>query len=110
MTTGCTCNGLGDRLSQFKNGVATLNAGLTQVLQDGANTYLYGVNREAQVAETQTGYFLPDALGSVRQMTDAYGDITLTQSYTPMVKYCIVKAQPPPITPSPARATIRRRG
>ena len=61
MTTGCTCNGLGDRLSQFKNGVATLNAGLTQVLQDGANTYLYGVNRIAQVAETQTGYFLPDA-------------------------------------------------
>ena len=47
------------------------------------NTFLYGVNREAQVAETQTGYFLPDALGSVRQMTDAYGDITLTQSYTP---------------------------
>jgi hypothetical protein len=65
-TTGCTRNGLDDRLSQFKNGVTThytldLNAGLTQVLQDGANTYLYGVNRIAQVAETQTGYFLPDA-------------------------------------------------
>jgi hypothetical protein len=42
LTTGCTRNGLGDRLSQFKNGVTTRNAGLTQVLQDGANTYLYG--------------------------------------------------------------------
>jgi len=59
------------------------SAGPTQILQGGMNTFLYGVNREAQVAETQTGYFLPDALGSVRQMTDAYGDITLTQSYTP---------------------------
>ena len=35
------------------------------------------------MAETQTGYFLPDALGSVRQVTDAYGDVSLTQSYTP---------------------------
>jgi hypothetical protein len=54
-TTGCTRNGLDDRPSQFKNGVTTLSAGLTQVLQDGTNTYLYGVNRIAQVAETQTG-------------------------------------------------------
>jgi hypothetical protein len=28
--------------SQFKNGVTTLNAGLTQALQDGANPHLYG--------------------------------------------------------------------
>ena len=41
------------------------------------------VNRISQVAETQTGYFLPDALGSVRQMTDEEGEVTLTQSYTP---------------------------
>ncbi len=60
-----------------------LNAGLTQVLQDGTNSYLYGVNRIAQVSETQTGYFLPDALGSVRQMTDEEGEVTLTQSYAP---------------------------
>jgi RHS repeat-associated protein len=91
LTIGYTYNGLGDRLSQFKDGVTThytldLNAGLTQVLQDGTNTYLYGVNRIAQVAETQTGYFLPDALGSVRQMTDAYGDVTLTQDYTPRLR------------------------
>ena len=60
LTTGCTRNELSRRLSQFKNGETILNAGLTQVLQDGANTYLYGVNplrgpcRIAQVAETQT--------------------------------------------------------
>jgi hypothetical protein len=46
LTIGCTRNGLGDRPSQFKNGVTThytldLNAGLTQVLQDGINKYLY---------------------------------------------------------------------
>ena len=67
-------------MSATENSVTTnytldLNAGaehalwaLTQVLQDGTNTYVYGVNpltgtvgRIAQVAETQTGYFLPDA-------------------------------------------------
>lgn len=86
--------GLGDRLSQTVNSVTTnytldLNAGLTQVLQEsapqgyGTNTYLYGVKRIAQVSETQTGYFLPDALGSVRQMTDENGEVNLAQSYTP---------------------------
>jgi RHS repeat-associated protein len=81
-------NGLGDRVSQVLNGQTTnyaldLNAGLTQVLQDGEQTYLYGVNRVAQVAETQVGYFLPDALGSVRQMVDETGAVTLQQSYSP---------------------------
>jgi hypothetical protein len=42
LTIGCTRNGLADHPSQFKNGVTTLSAGLTQVLQDGAKTYLYG--------------------------------------------------------------------
>jgi hypothetical protein len=65
-------NGLGDRLQSVLNGTATtysldLNSGLTQVLADGTNTYTYGYNRIAQVSETQTGYFLGDALGSVRE-------------------------------------------
>jgi hypothetical protein len=65
-------NGLGDRVQSILNGTATtytldLNTGLTQVLADGTNTYAYGLNRINQVAETQTGYFLTDALGSVRQ-------------------------------------------
>jgi len=41
---------LSDRVKQTANGVVTtytldLNAGLTQVLADGTNTYLYGLSR-----------------------------------------------------------------
>jgi hypothetical protein len=56
LTTGCTYNGLGNRLSQLKNSVTTLTAGLTQVLQDGTNTYLCG---ERNLPDSR--YFLPDA-------------------------------------------------
>ena len=47
-------NGLGDRLQQTVNSQTTnytldLNAGLTQVLDDGTDTYLYGVDRIAQI-------------------------------------------------------------
>jgi RHS repeat-associated protein len=76
-------NGLGDRLTQ--NGThytLDLNAGLTQVLSDGTNTYIYGLGRIAQTGST-TEYFLTDALGSVRQLTDAGGAITLTKAYDP---------------------------
>ncbi len=81
-------NGQGDCLASttsdiLKTYTLDLNAGLTQVLQDGTNTYVYGVNRIAQVSETHSGYFLTDTLGSVRQMTDEEGEVTLTQSYTP---------------------------
>jgi RHS repeat-associated protein len=74
---------LGDRHQQ--NGVnytLDLNTGLTQVLSDGTNTYLYGNGRISQHA-TQTEYFIGDALGSVRQLTDATSAVTLTQSYAP---------------------------
>ena len=81
-------NGLGDRVSQTVNGLTThytldLNAGLTQVLADGTNTYLYGYDRIAQFSASETGYFLGDALGSVRQMTDASGAVTLMRNYEP---------------------------
>ncbi len=59
-----------------------MNAGLTQVLADRTNTYLYGNGRISQHA-TQTEYFLGDALGSVRQLADATSAVTLTQSYAP---------------------------
>ena len=75
--------GLGDRHQQ--NGVnytLDLNTGLTQVLSDGTNTYLYGNGRIAQTSST-TEYFLGDALGSVRQLADSAGAVTLTQSYAP---------------------------
>jgi len=55
---------------------------LTQVLSDGTNTYLYGNGRISQHA-TQTEYFLGDALGSVRQLADNAGEISLTKSYEP---------------------------
>ena len=56
---------------------------ITLDLQDVINTYLYGVNRVSQATATETEYFLPDALGSVRNLTDANAAITLRQSYTP---------------------------
>jgi RHS repeat-associated protein len=87
-TSSYTYSGLGDRLSQTVNGNTTnytldLNTGLTQVLNDGTNRYLYGNGRIAQTAGTGTEYFLSDALGSVRQLTDATGEITLAKSYQP---------------------------
>ncbi len=51
-------NGLGDRLSQ--NGVnytLDLNAGLTQVLDDGTNTYTYGLERISQTNNSTAEYF-----------------------------------------------------
>ncbi len=81
-------NGLGDRLQQIASGQTTnytldLNAGLTQVLDDGTDTYLYGMDRIAQVDGVNTDYYLGDALGSVRQMADDNAGITLAQSYDP---------------------------
>jgi RHS repeat-associated protein len=81
-------NGLGDRLQQTVGGVTTqytldLNNSLTQVLSDGTNHYLYGMGRIAQQAPNGLQYFLPDALGSVRQLTDAAGAPILAQSFDP---------------------------
>jgi RHS repeat-associated protein len=80
--------GLGDRIRQIVNGVTTdyvldINTGLTQVLQDGTNTYLYGINRVAQSTAEQSEFFLPDALGSVRNLVNSVSEVTLIQSYTP---------------------------
>jgi YD repeat-containing protein len=70
-TVSYSYNGLGDRLSETVNGVPKqytmdLNAGLTQVLQDETNTYLYGNGRIAQYGESGAEYFLGDALCSMR--------------------------------------------
>jgi uncharacterized protein RhaS with RHS repeats len=80
-------NGLGDRLQETANGSTTtfsmdLNTGLTQALSDGTHTYLYGNGRIAQL-DTTAEYFLGDALGSVRQLTDASGAVTYAQAYDP---------------------------
>jgi RHS repeat-associated protein len=81
-------NGLNDRLRETVNGVTTtftmdLNAGLTQALSDGTNTYIYGNGRIAQAAGAGTEYFLGDALGSVRQMTNTSSAITYAKAYDP---------------------------
>ena len=81
-------NGIGDRVSQTNNGVTTnysldLNAGLTQVLSDGTNTYLYGLGRIGEQQPAGFVYHLGDALGSVRQLVDASGVVQLTRSYEP---------------------------
>ncbi|MGA9191985.1 MAG: RHS repeat-associated core domain-containing protein, partial [Anaerolineales bacterium] len=81
-------NGLGDRLEQTVNGTPIdytldINTGLTQVLSDGTNVYLYGVNRIAQVGDPDTAYFLGDALGSVRQLVDGGGQVSLAEHYAP---------------------------
>ena len=71
-------DGLGNRYQSTANGQTTtyaldLAGGLSQVLSDGANTYLYGLDRLAQQSASGTGYFLPDGLGSVRQVANASG-------------------------------------
>ena len=81
-------NGMGDRLQQSVDGVTTnytldLNTGLTQVLADGTHTYLYGRGRIAQVSAGTPEYFLGDALGSMRQVTDPADEAVLTRSYQP---------------------------
>jgi RHS repeat-associated protein len=85
---GFSYNGLGDRLVQTVDGAPTqytldLNAGLTHVLADGTNTYLYGVTRIGQQGPSGWAYHLPDALGSVRQMADPVAAAIFAQSYEP---------------------------
>ena len=68
-----TYDGTGDRLSQTADGVPTyytldLNAGLTQVLADGTNTYLYGTARLGEQQPDRFVFHLADGLGSVRQL------------------------------------------
>ena len=81
-------NGLGDRLQETVNDQTTtftmdLNAGLTQALVAGTNTYIYGNDRIAQTQGGATEYFLGDALGSVRQLANANGAITYASAYDP---------------------------
>jgi hypothetical protein len=51
--------------------VMDLASGLTHALSNGTQDYIYGNGRIAQINGTDIEYFLSDALGSVRQLTDA---------------------------------------
>ncbi len=88
VTSNYAYNGLGDRLQQTVDSVTEsytldLNYWLTQVLTDGTNTYLYGNGRIAQYNAGGSEYFLGDALGSVRQLADAAGAVTLANTFQP---------------------------
>lgn len=65
------------------NHTLDLASGLTQVLADGTNAYLYGTGRIGQEQPGGWQYQVPDALGSVRQPADTSGAATLMQSYAP---------------------------
>ena len=81
-------NGLGDRLRQAVNGVPIdytldLAAGLTQVLSNGDNAYLYGVGRIGEQQPEGWQYHLGDALGSVRQFAESSAAVALAQAFQP---------------------------
>ena len=54
------------------------------MLDGVTTTYTYGYNRIAQANEDITGYFLDDALGSVRQVVDENTEIVLSREYAPL--------------------------
>ena len=67
-----------------------LAAGLTQVLSDGTNAYLYGpdlmTGQGYRIGEEQPGgwlYHLPDPLMSSRQLADAGAEVALSRSCQP---------------------------
>jgi len=88
-TTSYAYNGQGDRVSQTvgitnTNYTLDLASGLTQVLSDGENTYLYGMDRIGEHSNANGWrYYLSDGLGSVRQVIDGDGDKLLARSYEP---------------------------
>ncbi len=92
LTTQYAYSGDGVRRSQTANGVETrytvdVATGLPQVLQEtrGSNTtrYLYGLDQLATQDSGTWAYHHPDGLGSVRQMSDASGQVLMARSYTP---------------------------
>ncbi len=80
--------GLGDRL-QGTDGIdpvefsLDLHAGLTQVLESGSDAYLYGLGRVGGETAGDRAYYLGDALGSVRGVSEADGGMALARWYTP---------------------------
>ncbi len=94
-TTQYAYNGDGARLKQTVAGAVTtytqdLAAPLPVVLQaqtgSATTQHLYALGTRPLAAAQNGGaweYLLPDALGSVRQIVDANGNVTLAESYEP---------------------------
>jgi len=92
LTTDFAYNGAGDRVARTVDGVTTdyvldPAAGLTQVLQEttaGQTTsYLYGADLLAQSDSGTWAYHVNDGLGSVRQLTDAAGQVVASYRFDP---------------------------
>ncbi len=86
-TSTSTYNGDGLRMSHTVSGQATnytwdINASLPVVLQDGTNTYVYGLDLISSTdgSGVQT-YFTYDGLGSTADLTDGSGNTVATYSY-----------------------------
>jgi RHS repeat-associated protein len=81
-------DGLGNRYSQTIDGLTKsytldLAAGLTQVLEEGTTTYLYGLGLIGQETDGELELALSDRLGSVRQLVSDDQQVTLLKSYDP---------------------------
>jgi RHS repeat-associated protein len=85
-------SGDGVRLAQVVNGAATryvndVAAPLPQVLSEAmdqrVSAYLYGLGMIGSYESGTWAYHHPDGLGSVRQLSDGDGQVTLARSYTP---------------------------
>ena len=57
-------------------------SGVPEMLSDGDNLYLVGHETLGQWDGADWAYYLPDALGSIRQETDAMGSVTSAREWT----------------------------
>ncbi|MDZ4721814.1 MAG: RHS repeat-associated core domain-containing protein, partial [Roseiflexaceae bacterium] len=56
---------------------------LSQILSDGTNTYIYGMDRLYGIAGSTRTWYASDALGSVRQTLNDSGSVLATPNYDP---------------------------
>ncbi|MDY7042332.1 MAG: type IV secretion protein Rhs, partial [Chloroflexota bacterium] len=91
LTTEFVYNGNGHRVAKTVNGSETRytldpSLGLVQVLVEvtggEATRYVYGLDLLAE-EDAIWAWHLNDGLGSVRQLTDGAGQVTVAQGYTP---------------------------
>ena len=57
--------------------------GIPEMLSDGDALYLVGHDTLGQYVGSAWTYYLPDALGSVRQATDGVGAVVSAREWTP---------------------------
>jgi len=83
-----TYNGDGLRVAQSMNGEVTEFAwdwatGVPEMLSEGGNLYLVGHDTLGRWDGSVWAYYLPDALGSVRQVADGAGAVVSAREWTP---------------------------